>query len=174
MNIKKGCMVLSTIVIICPLISPMSVLAADTIGEVQPASVTQSVSEDGVDSNIASGTLGTSSWYIDSEGTLTIGEGTFSDNLLTASPWKPYIAQISKIVFSGKVKAASNSQYLFMNLKNLKEIDHLDYLNTSDVTSMNGMFSGCSSLESLDLSNFKTPNLTNMGGMFYYCKSLTR
>ena len=38
---------------------------------------------------------------------------------------------------------------------------------------MGGMFSGCKSLTSLDLSTFDTRNVTNMGSMFYGCKSLT-
>ena len=35
------------------------------------------------------------------------------------------------------------------------------------------MFSGCSSLTSLDFSNFNTQNVTNMEYMFYNCYSLT-
>ena len=35
------------------------------------------------------------------------------------------------------------------------------------------MFSNCSSLTSLNLSNFNTNNVTNMSGMFYNCSSLT-
>ena len=45
--------------------------------------------------------------------------------------------------------------------------------NTSNVTSMNGMFSGCSGLISLDLSNFDTSSVTNMSSMFAYCSNLT-
>jgi len=35
------------------------------------------------------------------------------------------------------------------------------------------MFSGCSSLTSLNLSNFNTNNVTNMSYMFFNCSSLT-
>ncbi len=35
------------------------------------------------------------------------------------------------------------------------------------------MFHWCSSLTSLDLSNFDTSKVTNMGGMFFGCRSLT-
>jgi len=41
------------------------------------------------------------------------------------------------------------------------------------VKDMGGMFNGCSSLTSLNLSNFKTENVKDMNGMFYGCKSLT-
>ena len=38
---------------------------------------------------------------------------------------------------------------------------------------MSGMFSSCSSLTSLDLSNFNTLNVINMSDMFPDCSSLT-
>ena len=38
---------------------------------------------------------------------------------------------------------------------------------------MSGMFSSCSSLKSLNLSNFKTNNANNMSYIFSYCSSLT-
>ena len=45
--------------------------------------------------------------------------------------------------------------------------------NTSNMTNMAHMFSGCSGLISLDLSNFDTSNVTNMVGMFTNCSGLT-
>ena len=36
------------------------------------------------------------------------------------------------------------------------------------------MFSNCSSLTSLNLSNFNTNNVTYMDAMFYNCSSLTK
>jgi len=41
------------------------------------------------------------------------------------------------------------------------------------VTSMYGMFSGCSGLRTLDLSGFNTSKVKNMGSMFYNCSGLT-
>jgi surface protein len=38
---------------------------------------------------------------------------------------------------------------------------------------MSYMFSECTSLPSLNLSNFNTNNVNNMSGMFYNCSSLT-
>ena len=37
---------------------------------------------------------------------------------------------------------------------------------------MFGMFSICSALKELNLSNFKTDNVTKMGDMFYGCSAL--
>ena len=45
-------------------------------------------------------------------------------------------------------------------------------LDTSQVTNMNSMFFGCSSLTSLDVSGFATSQVTDMYGMFYSCSSL--
>ena len=48
-----------------------------------------------------------------------------------------------------------------------------DDFNTSNVTNMFGMFYGCRSLTSLDLSNLNTTNATNMVWMFGWCSNLT-
>lgn len=48
----------------------------------------------------------------------------------------------------------------------------LSSFNTSNVTSMNGIFTNCINLEKLDVSNFDTSNVTNMYGMFLHCQSL--
>ncbi len=55
----------------------------------------------------------------------------------------------------------------------LTSIDFGDNFNTSNVTDMRYMFSGCSSLTSLNLSMFNTTNVTNMGSMFAGCSNLT-
>ena len=41
------------------------------------------------------------------------------------------------------------------------------------VTDMGSMFHDCTTLTSIDLSNFNTSNVTNMGSMFYICPALT-
>lgn len=66
----------------------------------------------------------------------------------------------------------SSLERFFSATKEVKAIRNLKYLNTSKVTSMKGMFSGCHSLKSLDLSTFKTSNVTNMSSMFSGCSSL--
>ena len=49
---------------------------------------------------------------------------------------------------------------------------NLSNFNTENVQNMRGMFSGCSSLTSLDLSNFNTENVQDMIHMFNECNSL--
>ena len=77
------------------------------------------------------------------------------------------------VVSEVPIFSAINSACIFMNFKNLTQINFNNNFNTSKVTNMTSMFSGCSSLSSLDLSSFNTVNVPNMERMFYYCKSLT-
>ena len=58
-------------------------------------------------------------------------------------------------------------------ISNLISINFNDNFNNANVTSMESMFSDCSSLTSIDLSGFNTSNVTNMEEMFFYCESLT-
>jgi surface protein len=46
-------------------------------------------------------------------------------------------------------------------------------LNTSNITSMDSMFSNCEKLTTLDLSNWDTRNITSMDHMFSSCYNLT-
>ena len=50
---------------------------------------------------------------------------------------------------------------------------NLSNFNTSKVTDMGSMFSGCSQLSLLYLSNFDTSNVTYMGSMFSGCSKLS-
>ena len=50
---------------------------------------------------------------------------------------------------------------------------NLSGFDTSQVKDMSGMFSNCGSLTSLDLSEFDTSQVTNMQDMFYSCSKLT-
>ena len=49
---------------------------------------------------------------------------------------------------------------------------NLSNFNTQNVTYMDYVFSECSSLTNINLSNFNTQNVTNMSNMFYGCSSL--
>ena len=60
----------------------------------------------------------------------------------------------------------------FGDCKNLTTLTFPSTFNTSSVTEMRSMFSGCSSLSSLDLSTFDTSNVTSMSSMFSGCRSL--
>ena len=82
---------------------------------------------------------------------------------------------IKKVVFDASfANARPTSCHLwFYGCKNLTTIEGIEYLNTENVTSMSLMFSGCSALTTLNLSNFDTQSVTKMTGMFSDCRALT-
>ena len=65
----------------------------------------------------------------------------------------------------------TNMQNMFNGCSSLTQLNVSNF-NTSNVTNMSSMFRGCSSLTTLDLSNFNTSNVITMGYMFYNCSSL--
>ena len=61
---------------------------------------------------------------------------------------------------------------MFNGCTSLKSLD-LSNFNTEKITDMSSMFYGCISLESVNLSNFNTAECKDFGGMFFYCRTLT-
>ena len=61
----------------------------------------------------------------------------------------------------------------FSGMAKLTSITGIRYLHTDDITEMRYMFSGCSSLTSLDVSSWNTGNVNDMEGLFQNCRSLT-
>ena len=55
-----------------------------------------------------------------------------------------------------------------------KNIDIIDICGTSNVTNMNSMFSGCTSLKELDANKWDTSNVQNMYGMFSRCSVIEK
>ena len=62
---------------------------------------------------------------------------------------------------------------MFDNCSSLTTIN-LSNFNTQNVTNMSFMFYHCSSLTNINLSNFNTQNVTNMRDMFYNCYNLEK
>lgn len=60
----------------------------------------------------------------------------------------------------------------FSELAAATSITGLEYLNTAEVTNMNWLFEGCSSLTELDLSSFETSKLESTYQMFSGCRKL--
>ena len=87
-----------------------------------------------------------------------------------------YRNDITAVVFDAAFEdyqGLTSTATMFSRMENLVTIDGLEYLNTDSVTDMTAMFSGCLSLDSLDLSNFNTEKVTDMSWMFGICQSLT-
>ncbi len=117
--------------------------------------------------------------------TITIGEGTDQKSITLAKDcfwsgeavtntgmirpnWKSKNSEVTKVVFepsfaNAEVKSCFN---WFNSFTNLTAVTGLENLKTSSETSMQGMFAGCGSLTSLDLSNFDTSKVSDMSSMF--------
>ena len=73
-----------------------------------------------------------------------------------------------KILFKRLIK---NMNLMFNECSSLTSLN-LTNFNTNNVQNMSGMFNKCSSLTSLNLSNFNTNNVNNMSFIFNECFSL--
>ena len=63
--------------------------------------------------------------------------------------------------------------YLFDRCESLETIKGLDNFNTSNVTNMEYMFYGCSTLKTININDLNTTLVENMEGMLQKCSSLT-
>ena len=69
--------------------------------------------------------------------------------------------------------SSSGDKYgMFEDCSNLQTIIFGSKFVTDNVTNMDSMFGDCSSLTSLDLSNFNTSQVTDMSAMFNQCSSI--
>ena len=83
--------------------------------------------------------------------------------------------EITKCVFDpsfSKLKFKS-LQSFFGGCNKLTSVEGIENINTSEVMNTVAMFAGCTSLKSVDLSNFHISRVTNMADMFYSCSALT-
>ena len=85
----------------------------------------------------------------------------------------PTFDELTNTFYLDSWSNAAPTSISFNNKGNIKSIKKLKDLDTSNVNSMYSMFENCSSLTSLDLSNFNTSNVTNMYSLFYGCSLLT-
>lgn len=89
----------------------------------------------------------------------------------------PYVAIIPYSTIEASFKGGNtigvtNMSSMFYSCTSLTSLDVSNF-DTSNVTYMGNMFNGCRSIKSLDLSNFNTSNVTDMNSMFGYCSNLT-
>ena len=81
---------------------------------------------------------------------------------------------VTKVVFDPSFADArpTTTYSWFYRMMSLQTIEGLRYLNTSEVTTMEEMFFGCTCFTSLDLSSFNTSKVTNMDAMFMWNRDL--
>ena len=101
---------------------------------------------------------GVLSFYFDSSRAVRSGT-KYNLNLRGSSPaWESIGGEVQRVVFDPSFADAwpTATYHWFLGFSNLTEIEGIEYLNTSCVTTMSGMFYGCSALETIDVSNFDT------------------
>lgn len=97
--------------------------------------------------------------------------------------WKPTVGESNIVAYRNGteifivgngdiVKANANSKEMFAGFSSLIKIDGLLRLDMSNVTDIEGMFSGCAKLEALNLQGFAVAKPVNMKSVFYGCASL--
>ena len=89
-----------------------------------------------------------------------------------SSDSEPVKNSIKRVDIVDKIRPKSAVDW-FADCPNLTEIKNLQNLDTSDMNTMNGMFTDCAKLTSLDFSHFNTANVTDISLMFWGCSSLT-
>lgn len=100
-------------------------------------------------------------------------------NFSPAWPEEGYLSnaeEITAVVMDSTVADYHHIQstsFWFCGMTNLSSIQGLQYLDTRNVTDMSYMFYNCSSLTTLDASNFDTQNVADMRMMFCNCKLLS-
>ena len=124
------------------------------------------------DDDIASGTSGSCDWVIDAEGTLTISPSDGESGTLESSPWCDYSESITAAVIEDGVCIDDYSNRLFYDCEELESVEGLDNLDVSEATGMSYMFYNCSSLQTIDVSEWDTSEVLDMAYMFYNCSSL--
>lgn len=94
-----------------------------------------------------------------------VGDGNFP-------AWRS--SSINKVVFDRTFSGymPKSTARWFHSLSGVSEIEGLQNLKTGEATSMAGMFYGCKSLTSVDVSGFNTSNVTSLYCMFYECAKL--
>ena len=82
---------------------------------------------------------------------------------------------ITTVTIDGSCKnfSGTNLHGLFIEFSGLTTINGLENLNTANVQDMGYMFTGCSSLTSLDLSSWNTASVEFLASMFNECSELT-
>ena len=84
-------------------------------------------------------------------------------------------AAAERIFFGGNFDTAqvTNMKHMFSFCRSLTELD-VSSFDTAHVRIWRAMFSGCGRLKELDVSGFDTSQVTRMADMFARCVSLTR
>ena len=100
--------------------------------------------------------------------------GGYYDIPALVPAWMELGGKITHVVFDPSFAQVRPTMVFgwFAMMENLKKITGMEHFNTSEATVMAGVFAGCTSLTTLDLSSFNTEKVQVMSEMFSGCTSL--
>ena len=110
----------------------------------------------------------------DEQTVTAVWSGEQVTNSPSTSQWFSMASSATTVKFDSSFKDVKpkSLQKWFSGLGSLNSIIGIENLNTSEVTTMNCMFSLCSSLTSIDISTFDISKVTDVNGMFSACTNL--
>lgn len=100
-------------------------------------------------------------------------QGLFSQGLMSGYSTTSTYPNLTRVSGINSLTGVKDCRGMFECCPELETIDGLSSFNTLSVEFMDGMFSNCSKLTTLDLSSFDTSSVTRMGRMFNGCSGLT-
>lgn len=86
-------------------------------------------------------------------------------------PFEEGAATVRTVIFKDRIRPRSCAWW-FCSFQILEKVEGIELLDTALTESLRGMFCGCRSLQSLDLSAFGTSHVKDMAGMFFGCQEL--
>ena len=90
------------------------------------------------------------------------------------TPNSPYETATTAVIDDSFASySPTSTAYGFCGCRNITSISGIENINTENVTSMLGMFQGCSHLTEINVSGFNTSSVGEMGSMFEACSDLT-
>lgn len=114
---------------------------------------------------------GTCLWRI-TDGLLEVKPASGSSGILDGFDWKDRASEIASVRILPGVTAAASCYGMFEGCSSLKTAN-LTGLDTSSARTMGSMFKGCSSLVSVDFGGMDTSSVQSMSSMFNGCEALT-
>ena len=90
------------------------------------------------------------------------------------SPFTEVQKNATAVVFDTSFRSARphSSRHWFYHFSNLTDIKGIENLNTSQIETMSGMFSDCSKLTTVDVSNWDMKNVESISEIFIRCSNL--
>lgn len=114
---------------------------------------------------------GTCLWRI-TDGLLEVKPADGTSGILDSFDWKRQASEITSVSIFPGVTAVASCYGMFDGCSSLRSAD-LSGLDTSSVRTMGSMFHNCSSLVSVDFGGMDTSSVQSMSSMFNGCEALT-